>query len=341
MILNKEDLQFLEELRGNTKDKKEFVKCSVLIMLDKGCTYDLISLSHGVSLKTIHRYKVIVVEKGLTGLLEFNYSGRKSNISQEQVTIIEKELDSHLYASCEEIKVLIESKFGFKFSRSGIRDFLHRIGYVYKKSKIMPGKADSEKQKEFVEEIENIISSKTASEALFYLDGCHPTHKTRPCYGWIKKGQEYQVPTNTGRKRVNINGAINAEKPTEIYTDFTESVNAQSTIRLLEQISKKNRKKDKIYVVSDNARYYHCKLLKEWLSNHPKFIWKWLPPYSPNLNIIERLWGLMQRKILNGYYYDTFAEFKLAIIEFYKNIKEYRVDLKSLMTLKFQIVYWE
>ena len=174
MILSKTDRLFLEELRGNTRGKKEFVRCSVIIMLSEGCTYELIALSQGISLKTIQRYKKKYEEKGVDGLMEYRYTGREGKLNEGQVKQMEKELEEHLYANTEEIRIYIESEFGIQYSRSGVRDILHRLGYVYKKSKILPGKADSEKQEAFVEELEELISSKTGTEALFYIDGCHP-----------------------------------------------------------------------------------------------------------------------------------------------------------------------
>ena len=138
---------------------------------------------------------------------------------------------------------------------------------------------------------------------------------------------------------MNVNGAMNAEDPTEVYTDMTDRINAQSTIRLLEEIIANNTEKENIYIISDNARYYYCHVLKEWLRKHPKIKWMWLPSYSPNLNLIERMWRFMQQQILNGYYYDTYDKFKLAIILFFENIKDYKDDLKTLMTLKFQIIH--
>src|SRR5690606_34992134 len=119
------------------------------------------------------------------------------------------------------------------------------------------------------------------------------------------------------------------------------------------------------YLISDNARYYHAKILQEWLEDYPQIVWVWLPPYSPNLNLIERLWGFMQRKILNGIYYETYDKFKKAIHSFFQHIDHYRTEpacliilntviylkagrLKSLMTLnpacligRFQIIDWE
>ncbi len=91
-----------------------------------------------------------------------------------------------------------------------------------------------------------------------------------------------------------------------------------------------------IYIVLDNARYQHCDLVRyvAWQLNiHLTF----LPTYSPNLNIIERLWKFLKKKTLYAKYYPTFKEFKGAIIENLNNANMlYQDELKTLLNLKFQ-----
>jgi hypothetical protein len=76
------------------------------------------------------------------------------------------------------------------------------------------------------------------------------------------------MPTNPGRKRVNINGSLNAHDVTDVIVREDETINAQSTVKLWE--AQKARHPDKtIFNICDNARYYHCDYIKEWLkSNH-------------------------------------------------------------------------
>ena len=89
-------------------------------MLSEGCPYKLIALSLGISLKTIQRYKKIYEEKGVDGLMEYRYTGREGKLKEDQVKQIEKELEEHLYANTEEIRIYVESEFGIQYSRSGI-----------------------------------------------------------------------------------------------------------------------------------------------------------------------------------------------------------------------------
>lgn len=339
MKLQSGDKNLLEEIRSNTLDKRIFVRCSVIISLDAGLSHEAIAISLNISLRSVHRYIRLFEKSGIDGLLEFNYRGRQQRLDDHEVDCLKKELDQNLYVSTEQIQSYILSEWGIEYTRSGVRDLLHRIGYVYKKTKTVPGKANAADQEQFVIDMEEVFADiNDDEEVVFYLDGCHPTHNTRPAYGWIRKGKEHTIKGNTGRKRVNLNGAVNAQDPTEVYALPSESVNAQSTIELLEKILAENSDKKTIYAISDNARYYRSKVLQEWLEDHPQIIWVWLPTYSPNLNLIERLWGFMQRKILNGVYYETYSKFQQAIHSFFKNIKRYKRELESLMTLKFQII---
>ena len=98
-----------------------------------------------------------------------------------------------------------------------------------------------------------------------------------------------------------------------------------------------NTDKDKIYIIVDNARYYKNAALQDYLKDS-KIEQIFLPPYSPNLNLIERVWKFMKKKVINNKYYEKSAEFKQKIFEFFSNIKSYKKELDSLITYNFQIL---
>jgi transposase len=115
-----------------------------------------------------------------------------------------------------------------------------------------------------------------------------------------------------------------------------ETINAQSTQELCRQLLKKHQQK-KIYVVCDNARYNKNKMLKQWVEKH-RIELIYLPAYSPNLNLIERLWRLLRKKVINSTYYETYDKFKNGISNFLENIKSYKTELRSLLILNFRTV---
>ena len=341
MKLAKQDLENIESLRLETRDKKIYVRYTIIIMWDKNFSYLQIATALGVGIKTVQRAIKVYTSEGVEQLAIYKYTGRSSSLTENQIKLLEMELTENLYVKVGEVKRWIQKQFGVTMSISAITKLLKKMGFVYKKAKVQPGKADSSVQRKAAKAIQTLVSRKNKDSKVVFIDGTHPVYNTEPCYGWIKKGKEYPIPSNTGRKRLNINGAVDAEDPTDVYVDYTDSVNAQSTIRLLEQIEKKNPDKKRIYIFSDNAMYYKSKIIKAWLKLHPKFKWRYLPPYSPNLNLIERLWGFMKRETIKGYYYETFEEFKNAIATFFKDIKSQKEKLATLMTLKFQIISWD
>lgn len=215
-------------------------------------------------------------------------------------------------------------------------DLLHRLNFTYKKSKWVRGKADAKQQQEFLATLEMIRENKSENDPILYRDGVHPQHNTMLAYGWIKKGKENIVKSNTGRQRVNINGALDSETHHVIVRDDS-SINGQSTIELLKKIESNYPLSDSIYVVCDNAKYYRSKLVKEFLTNS-KIQLKFLPPYSPNLNLIERLWKFMKKKTLYNQYYEKFDKFKEAILGFFQHIEQYKDELDSLLTNNFHLL---
>ena len=95
-------------------------------------------------------------------------------------------------------------------------------------------------------------------------------------------------------------------------------------------------RKGPVRLVLDNGRYQHCVLVKD-LAKSLNIELLFLPSYSPNLNLIERLWKFTKKKVLYGRHYDTFAAFCGAIDGCLGKIEtEHRKELKSLMTHKFQ-----
>ena len=192
-------------------------------------------------------------------------------------------------------------------------------------------------QAEFLTMLEEKLVDNSGKTAVFYADATHPQHNTHCSYGWIKKGQNKEIKTNTGRRRVNINGAVNAKEPTEIVIDESESIDANSTVRLLTNLENLGSDLEKIYLVVDNARYYKCRIVQDYLQNS-KIELLYLPPYSPNLNLIERLWRLLKKEILYNRYIEKFADFRKTILNFFANIKDYARQLETLMSLNFHLI---
>jgi transposase len=116
-----------------------------------------------------------------------------------------------------------------------------------------------------------------------------------------------------------------------------ETVNQESVMRLWEEI-KRRRPTGRIIHVCDNARYFHGKLVRAWLAEHPRTRVMFLPSYAPNLNLIERLWKFLRKEVSSHYFYETLEEFRRTVREFFRNIHHHKHKLESRLTLKLHIV---
>jgi len=263
------------------------------------------------------------------------YSGK---LSEEAEQALAAHLDEHLYEDAKAICAYVDKTFGVRFTISGMRDLLHRIDFEYKQTRAVPGKADEEQQLEFLEEtLPALLDEVAAGEAeVYFADGMHPTHNTKTGRGWIRKGADFEIESNSGRRRLNINGAVRATKPEHIVYDLADSVNAQSTQGLCRKLLKKHPRKT-IYFICDNARYNRCSWLQQWAAGQ-RIEFVFLPAYSPNLNLSERLWRLVRKKVINSIYYDTFSKFRHSILHFLENFKEHKEEARRLLTLNFRTV---
>lgn len=330
------EIKELEKLHKNIRDKRIADRVKCVIALAKGFSFDEIHDILLIEERAARRYFSKYKEMGVDGLLILNYKGGISKLSKDQEIKICSHIENNLYSTAGEIASYIKKEFDINYTSDGLVITLHRLGFSYKKTKRIPAKADGEKQKDFLEEYNKLRKNQKSDEKTYFIDGVHPTHNVMPAYAWIKKGTEKEVKSNCGRQRVNINGAYSPDD-NDIIVRKDESINAQSTIELFKMIEEKNKDKSRITVISDNARYYKSKLVKEYLMSS-KIVMMYLPSYSPNLNLIERLWKFFKKKILYNKYYETLREFENAIDDFFENgIIKYSDEIKRLLVEKFHL----
>ncbi len=337
MLLSQEDRTKVEAMRRKTRDKKEHVRLSVLIMLDSGYSREVIAESQGIDTDTVTNYKHKYEQQGLQAYLQDNYVAYQGLLSGQQLSDLNAHVQAGVLATARQVGDWVAQQWQLDYSDSAIRAILSKLDFVHKKVKLMPSKADARKQEAFVEEFNRVIADLASDTVVYFGDATHPTHNTRPDKAWIKKGHNKYIAANSGRKRVNLNGLVNAKDPTDIVVLEAETVNAQNTIALYQKLLAHQPGK-KLLIICDNAPYYRSGLLQNWLKDQLLLKQWFLPTYSPNLNLIERLWGFMKQKVASLTFYSTYKEFKAAILNFFRHIDQYEFELNQLLTLKFQIL---
>ena len=170
---------------------------------------------------------------------------------------------------------------------------------------------------------------------VYFLDAAHLLHAAIPSQGWIKRGKTMQLKTNSGRNRLNILGAYSPDERDLISLEGRESCDGERVAQLLHKIRAANPGK-RLLMVLDNAPYNHSDAVSE-AAKRLRIELLYLPTYSPNLNLIERFWKFLKRKVARNRYYTTFAEFRTAVQNVLNNIPAYHDELSSLMTERFQL----
>jgi transposase len=171
------------------------------------------------------------------------------------------------------------------------------------------------------------------------VDACHPIWGLEWLYScWLLVGQRYFVGVGSGRKRLNILGAYSPDDHDYVDLRLTrENITGEQFVQLLEAMRAKHPETEKFLVYLDNARYYSKAVVKEWLAAHREFRLVFLPAYSPNWNLIERLWKFLRKKALNRWH-RTFEEMQSAVAEVLDHLGAYRGELDTQMTEEFHIV---
>ena len=176
-------------------------------------------------------------------------------------------------------------------------------------------------------------------QVLLFLDPMHQIHNNENDYAWQPKGLKgtKQVLANTGRKRLNIIGAINpvSFEPTILLTE--DNCSAEVIEAFLEEVKIQYNQAKTICIILDNARYQRSNIVQ----TTAKFFnidLIYLPPYSPNLNLIERLWRYFKKEVMKNKYYPDYSTFEKMVDHFFINFNDRLTDMKSLLNFKFGII---
>ncbi len=337
-FLTNEQVAVLRNAHKTTRDKRLADRVKAILSLHAGYSYEDVAHILLLDEVTLRRYVKQFQEKGIDGLLECRYTGGTASLTPIQEEQLTRFLDTNTQRTAKEIVDHIRTVYHVSYTVIGVTKLLHRLGFSYKKPKIVPGEADAKKQERFLAAYRKLQAKMEKQDHLYFVDATHPQHNTRPSYGWILKGKAHDklVKTTSGRKRLNLHGALNGKTHHAVVLS-EQTINAQSVIRLGTTLLKKH-KKGKIYLILDNARYYHAKIVKTWRQTHGRIKFIFLPSYSPNLNLIERLWRFFHQKVTWNRYFESFEEFKSESLGFFKHLKYYDKELATLLTDNFQII---
>jgi len=243
--------------------------------------------------------------------------GSEGYLNKLQTQKLVEHLEENLYQHNHQIVAYVKERWGIEFSVPGMHKWLHRNNFVYKQPKGVPSKADVQQQEEFIQAYTELKSSVGADEPILFGDGVHPTQATKINHGWIKKGEDAIVKTTASRTRINLFGAIELGALHRAITACYDTINGESIVDFLPKIRAQYPNAAKIHLILDGAGYHKAKIVQE-KAEELKIKIHILPPYSPNLNPIERLWKVMNKNVRNNVFFQSTNEFRQKIDEFFQ-----------------------
>lgn len=335
-------MELEQVLRQRKTDGLIVRRSNALLLLDKGWQAQAVAEALFLDAETIRTWRRHFLSHGMQFLYLSPYSKREGRLDFGQ----EGELKAHLTAnpprSTNEVRAYIASKYGQVYSRSGAIKLMARLDFVYKKPKLLPLAANEDAQCEFIKQYNVLCNELMVDETIVFGDAVHPEYQARPAHGWFQSQSRPAIAATSGRKRLNIHGALNLETFQFQFVE-AEKINAETTRQLLQKLEAADPSKRVIHVFLDNARYHHAKVLQAWLKAPGRRVkLHFLPAYAPHLNPIERLWGVMHKHVTHNHHYDHFNDFTKAILNFFrKTLPQKWHTFRDTVTDNFRVISQE
>jgi len=336
--LTTEEKEELIRFHKSVRDKKSGDRIKAILMLNDGYTCIEIAKILLLEEKTIRRWRArYVTRKNITSFIFHNCCGYEGKLSKIELDIVAQYVEEELISDSKQVRLFVKDKFQISYTKSGCIALLQQLGFRYKHTSILPSGMNADHQAEFKKNYESFSAQLKEDETLVFMDGMHPTHNIKTGKAWIKVGKKKEVLSNSGRQRCNLNGFYNPFTQEVLVKDYA-SINAQATIDSYEELEAFYPNKATIYVIIDNARYYKNSMVQEWLKTS-RIEPIYLPPYSPNLNLIERFWKCLKKEMILNTYYKSFYDFKQALLVFCnKSSPDHRELLKRSVGTKLHLL---
>lgn len=304
-----------------------------LLLKSEQLSSSQISSILGICENTVRNYLHAYQEGGIQKLTEICFYQPQSELKSFDDAVkahLTRNPPSTIKQACAEIAEIT----GVERKETQMRHYLKSLGLSYRKVAGIPAKADIQAQQAFKEEqLEpRLEEAKAGKRDVYFVDAAH--FVLGAFLGFLWSFTRVFVKTPSGRQRFNVLGALNAITHEIITVTNTTYITATEVGELLEQLATNATKP--VTIVLDNARYQRCALVTQ-LAEDLGIELLFLPAYSPNLNLIERLWKFAKKHCLNSKYHSDFHQFRHVITDFLEHANErHSADLSSLLALNFQ-----
>lgn len=306
-----------------------------IVLFIAGVSKKIIPKILGITPKTVKKYIKYYENDEVEKALEYETYKRKSELENYNEEI-ERELTERPCKTLKEIQQKIYQITNQKRGITQIWNYVRKLGFKPLQIGNIPSKANIEEQRNYINnELKPLLEkAKAGLVKVFFVDSSHFVMGAG--FGKIWTKARMYIKSSSGRQRYNVLGAL--DFVTKKITAITNETYITSTqvVELIDKLIEENMGSI-IYLVMDNARYQRCKLVIEHAESRGVKL-KFIPPYSPNLNLIERFWKYVKKEALAVNYFVTFKDYKEKIdLILNEADKSRKGDLDSLITENFKL----
>ena len=321
-----EDRPLLQKLAKECKDAKECIRYFALHAVSEGYEVSAVAEIFCVDESSIYGWIKKWKEEGT--LSDKPKSGRPptfTDVEKKDLKRLVKETDPQAHGinasfwDCAELRkyYLLQGK---DVSEDTINRTLLNMGAHYVKAQFEYQEADLEKQRSFALSFFNDIKKLTDQIALLFEDEMSTCTSPHKGYGWTFNERLIIKTPQSHKERLNTFGATNPVDGRRIQLS-SKIAKAPALIKFMEKVLKTYESKKEIWIYLDNGPVHKSKLLKEWLKAHQKIKIRWMPPYSPNLNPQEYIWGYDRRKFLNNCVFTNTKQLRMKLDWFVRRME--------------------
>jgi transposase len=330
------DIKDIEEAMDDPSlSDKHRTKLLVVRMHSEGGKHGFIAKCLKLHANTITNYLKEWSEGGLPAVVEDKYY-RPSSAMEPFMACLRCSFAAAPVADAKAAIARIAALTGVTLSESQARRTLRKLGMKYRKTASIPGKCDAQLQFDFFQQemLPRLEQAGRGERKVFFVDAAH--FVMGAFLGMLWCFSRLFIKTSPGRQRYSVLGAIESHSHEIISVTTDGTVSAPLVTQLLDKI-RAAHPATPVTLVLDNARYQRCKEVAHHAAAMDIEL-LYLPAYSPNLNLIERLWKLTKKKCLTNKHYLNFKDFRAAIDHCLDRMADdYLPELQSLLTLNFQL----
>lgn len=341
ITFSENDVAQLQDISANHPHPFVRRKAMALLLKSQEIAHHKIAKALNICENTLRAYFKDYISESISSIEKIEFNKPKSELAKFEDVVREyvKNTPPHtIKQACAEIGKLT----GIELKETQMRKYLKFLGVKFRKVAGIPAKADPVEQKRFLEEEMNprLKEAEEGKRKVYFIDAAH--FVLGAFLGCLWSFIRIFVRTPSGRQRFNVLGALDADTKEMITVTNTTYITSTQVCELLERIAQRSfDPATNTFIPTtaflDNAKYQRCKAVQE-KATALNIELRFLPPYSPNLNLIERVWKFTKKKALNSKYYADFLLFSSAINDFLGTMhSKYTAELKTLLTLKFQL----